>query len=134
MFGASCARRRSTCRGANPGARAPTRTTVNATGTTTLFAALNVASGEVVGRHHKRRRRVEFIGFMSRVIATYPEREIHVVLDNPSTHKLNRDMWLKCHENVHLHHTSIHSQTKPSCWARSLTFDCLNSSSSSARS
>jgi hypothetical protein len=57
-------------------------------GTTTLFAALNVASGKVVGRHYKRRRRVEFLDFMNRVAAAYPEREIHVVLDNlhPQTH------------------------------------------------
>jgi transposase-like protein len=38
-------------------------------GTTTLFAALNVASGKVVGRHYKRRRRVEFLDFMNRVVA-----------------------------------------------------------------
>ena len=78
-------------------------------GTTTLFAALNVASGEVVGRYYKRRRRVEFLDFMNRVIAAYPEREIHVVLDNLSTHKPNRDMWLKRHKNVHLHYTPTHA-------------------------
>ena len=69
-------------------------------GTTTLFAALNVGSGEVVGRHYKRRRRVEFLDFMNRVVAAYPERQIHVVLDNLSTHKPTRDMWLKRHNNV----------------------------------
>ena len=74
-------------------------------GTTTLFAALNVESGEVVGRHYKRRRRVEFLDFMNRVVAAYPERQIHVVLDNLSTHKPTRDMWLKRHKNVHLHYT-----------------------------
>jgi hypothetical protein len=36
------------------------------------------------------------------IVATYPEREIHVVLDN-STHKPKRDMWLKRHKNVHFH-------------------------------
>lgn len=78
-------------------------------GTTTLFAALNVGSGEVVGRHYKRRRRVEFLDFMNRVMAAHPEREIHVVLDNLSTHKPTRDMWLKRHKNVHFHYTPTHA-------------------------
>ena len=78
-------------------------------GTTTLFAALNVGSGEVVGRPYKRRRRVEFLDFMNRVMAAHPEREIHVVLDNLSTHKPARDMWLKRHKNVHFHDTPTHA-------------------------
>ncbi len=78
-------------------------------GTTTLFAALNLASGEVIGRHYKRRRRVEFLDFMNNVVAAYPEREIHVVLDNLSTHKPKRDMWLKRHKNVHFHYTPTHA-------------------------
>src|SRR5450631_2780887 len=56
-------------------------------GTTTLFAAFDVRSGMVIGQHYKRRRRVEFLDLMNRVIADYPDREIHVVLDNLSTHK-----------------------------------------------
>jgi transposase len=78
-------------------------------GTTTLFAALDLASGAVVGRHYKRRRRVEFLDFMNKVVATYPEREIHVVLDNLSTHKPKRDMWLKRHKNIHFHYTPTHA-------------------------
>jgi transposase len=78
-------------------------------GTTTLFAALDLASGKVVGRHYKRRRRIEFLNFMNHVIASHPEREIHVVLDNLSTHKPKRDMWLKRHKNVHFHYTPTHS-------------------------
>lgn len=78
-------------------------------GTTTLFAALDLASGAVVGRHYKRRRRVEFLDFMNKVVAAYPEREIHVVLDNLSTHKPKRDMWLKRHKNVHFHYTPTHA-------------------------
>jgi transposase len=56
-------------------------------GTTTLFAALDVATGQVIGRHYKRRRRVEFLDFLNRTVAAYPDREIHVILDNLSTHK-----------------------------------------------
>jgi transposase-like protein/transposase len=78
-------------------------------GTTTLFAALDVARGEVVARHYKRRRRVEFLDFMNTVVAAYPEREIHVVLDNLSTHKPKRDIWLKRHKNVHFHYTPTHA-------------------------
>ena len=78
-------------------------------GTTTLFAALDLTSGKVVGKHYKRRRRVEFLDFMNKVVAAYPDREIHVVLDNLSTHKPKRDMWLKRHKNVHFHYTPTHA-------------------------
>ena len=57
--------------------------------TTTLFAALDLSSGKVVGRHYKRRRRVEFLDFMNKVVADHPGREIHVVLYNLSTHNTN---------------------------------------------
>ena len=63
-------------------------------GTTTLFAALDVGNDEVIGRHYKRRRRVEFLDFMNQVVARHPGKAIHVVLDNLSTHKPKRDMWL----------------------------------------
>ena len=78
-------------------------------GTTTLFAALDLASGKVVGKHYKRRRRVEFLDFMNHVVAAHPDKEIHVVLDNLSTHKPKRDMWLARHKNVHFHYTPTHA-------------------------
>ena len=78
-------------------------------GTTTLFAALDIATGEVRGRHYKRRRRVEFLDFMNRVIAAYPDREIHVIIDNLSTHKPKRDLWLARHPRVHFHYTPTHT-------------------------
>ena len=74
-------------------------------GTTTLFAAFNVADGKVIGRHYKRRRRIEFLDFMNRIVAAHPGQEIHVVLDNLSTHKPRNDRWLKRHPNVHFHFT-----------------------------
>jgi len=73
------------------------------------FEALNVVSGAVLGRHYKRRRRVEFLDFMNGVAAAHPQREIHVVLDNLSTRKPTRDMWLKRHKNVHFHDTPTHA-------------------------
>ena len=78
-------------------------------GTTTLFAALNVGTGEVTGRHYKRRRRLEFLDFMNRMVKQYQGKEIHVVLDNLSTHKPKRDMWLARHPNVHFHYTPTHT-------------------------
>jgi transposase len=63
-------------------------------GTTTLFAALEVATGKIVAAHSKLRRRVEFLGFMKRVVNAFPDRELHVVLDNLNTHK-KCEPWLK---------------------------------------
>jgi transposase len=74
-------------------------------GTTTLFAALNVATGKVSGRQYKRRRRIEFLDFMNRIVAEHPGREIHVILDNLNTHKPKNDRWLKRHPRVHFHFT-----------------------------
>ena len=54
-------------------------------GTTTLFAALEVATGLVKAGHYRRRRRVEFLHFMNRVLAEHPGREIRVILDNLNT-------------------------------------------------
>jgi transposase len=78
-------------------------------GTTTLFAALDVATGKVTGRHYKRRRRLEFLDFMNRVVKPYDGKEIHVVIDNLSTHKPKRDLWLARHPNVHFHYTPTHT-------------------------
>src|SRR6266568_8528668 len=63
-------------------------------GTTTLFAALDIASGEVRAKHYSRRRRIEFLDFMNRIVAEHPERQIHVILDNLNTHKPKNDRWI----------------------------------------
>lgn len=73
-------------------------------GTTTLFAAFEVASGKVKGSHKKRRRRKEFLAFMNEIVADYPGRKIEVILDNLNTHKKN-DAWLKRHPKVTFHYT-----------------------------
>jgi transposase len=78
-------------------------------GTTTLFAALEVATGEVRTAHYQRRRRVEFLNFMNGIVAAYPDKPIHVVLDNLSTHKPKRDRWLARHRNVHFHFTPTYA-------------------------
>jgi len=72
--------------------------------TTTLFAALEVATGKIIAAHSKRRRRVEFLGFINKIVAAFPDRELHVVLDNLNTHKKNEG-WLKKHPKVHFRFT-----------------------------
>ncbi len=78
-------------------------------GTTTLFAALEVATGQVKTGHFTRRRRREFLAFMNEIVAAYPEKDIHVILDNLNTHKPKRDRWLLRHTNVHFHYTPTHA-------------------------
>jgi len=78
-------------------------------GTTTLFAALDIATGEVRAGHYRRRRRVEFLDFMNKVVAAHPDRAIHVVLDNLNTHKPKRDLWLARHPRVRFHFTPTHA-------------------------
>ena len=46
---------------------------------------------------------------MNKVVADYPDREIHVILDNLSTHKPKLDLWLTRHRNVHVHYTPAHT-------------------------
>src|SRR3982751_4332135 len=72
-------------------------------GTTTLFAALDIATGEVKTGHYARRRRREFLDFMNEIVTDSPDRQLHVVLDNLNTHKPKQDRWLTSHPNVHLH-------------------------------
>jgi transposase len=78
-------------------------------GTTTLFAGLEVHTGLVQLGHYRRKRRREFLDFMNRVVAAHPETELHVVLDNLSTHKPKHDRWLARHPNVHFHYTPTHA-------------------------
>ena len=77
-------------------------------GTSSLFAALDVAAGKVIGRCYRRHRGQEFRDFLEAVDAAVPpaELEVHVVLDNASIHKAPpvRD-WLAGHSRYHLHFT-----------------------------
>jgi transposase len=87
-------------------------------GATTLFAALDIATGQVIAGHYQRRRRREFLDFMNEIVAAYPEREIHVVLDNLNTHKPKEDRWRRRHPNVHFHFTPTYSSflNQVECW------------------
>jgi transposase len=73
-------------------------------GTSTLFAAFEVATGKVTAAHTRQRRRVEFLDFMDEVVAAYPGQELHVILDNLNTHK-NNEAWLEAHPEVRFHFT-----------------------------
>src|SRR5271165_2640237 len=73
-------------------------------GTTTLFAAFEVATGRVRAAHKKRRRRKEFLDFMDDVVAAYPKAQLKVILDNLNTHQKN-DEWLKRQPLVTYHFT-----------------------------
>lgn len=74
-------------------------------GTLNLFAALNVATGAVHTQTTERKRRIEFLAFMDRVVADLPAgQELHVILDNYCIHKKN-DAWLAVHPHVSFHFT-----------------------------
>ena len=66
-------------------------------GTSTLFAAFEVATGKVTAAHKKRRRRVEFLDFMNGIVAAWPDTAIHVVLFQ--YHKPSNDRRLQRHPN-----------------------------------
>ena len=76
-------------------------------GTTTLFAALNVATGEVIGRTYRRHRHQEVLRFLREVEKTVPrDQEIHLVLDNYATHKHEKVLaWIERRKRVFLHFT-----------------------------
>ena len=76
-------------------------------GTTTLFAALDIATGKVIGRCHRRHRHQEFLAFL-RIIdrETPPDPAIHPVMDNHPTHKHPRvRAWFAKRPRYHLHFT-----------------------------
>ncbi len=76
-------------------------------GTTTLFAALNVLDGKVIGQCMKRHRHQEFIRFLNRIDRqTLPHLDIHLIIDNYAAHKTPEvKRWLKKHPRFHIHFT-----------------------------
>ena len=80
-------------------------------GTTTLFAALDVLSGEVIGQCLPRHRHSEFLKFLATIDREVPKGlQVHLILDNYSTHKHeNVKKWLAKHPRFHLHFTPTSS-------------------------
>ena len=85
-------------------------------GTTTLFAALKVADGTVIGQCQARHRHIEWLKFLRLLEEqTAAHRDLHLILDNYATHKHPKvKAWLKKHPRFHLHFTP------PSASCRSL--------------
>ncbi len=80
-------------------------------GTTRLFAALDIANGQVVTQNRPRHRHQEFLGFLRRIDKNVPEElEVHVVLDNYSTHKHAKVKgWMASHPRFHFHFTPTYA-------------------------
>jgi transposase len=79
-------------------------------GTTNLFAALNVGTGEVIGTCRPSRNGAEFLAFLKKATIPHRGREIHVVLDNLSTHTTpDVKAWLAKNPHVTLHFTPVGS-------------------------
>ena len=76
-------------------------------GVTSLFAAFNIATGEVISDLHRRHRAVEFRKFLITIDKTVPdELDIHLVCDNYATHKTEEiNTWLARHPRFHIHFT-----------------------------
>ena len=82
-------------------------------GTTTLFAALNIESGEVIAQCKPRHRHQEFLQFLGHIKAQVPAHlDIHLVVDTYATHKHAKvKQWLARHPRFHLHFTPTYA-----CW------------------
>jgi transposase len=80
-------------------------------GTLSLYAALNVQSGEVLGKTTQRHTSQEFVAFLKQIVATQPSgQEIHVIADNLSAHKTKAvAQFLQEHPQVELHYTPTYS-------------------------
>jgi transposase len=79
-------------------------------GTQSLLAALEIATGKVLAHVKQRRTSANFLRFMDDVVAAFPNRDLHVVLDNLNIHKNEAaQRWLKRHPRVRFHHTPTHA-------------------------
>jgi transposase len=75
-------------------------------GTATLFAALEIATGQVLDECYARHGKAEFLDFLKKVAKAYPRQELHVVLDNYHTHKHDDiQQWLAKNPRLTLHFT-----------------------------
>jgi transposase len=76
-------------------------------GTTSLFAALDIATGKIIGSHQRRHRHQEFLKFLKTIDKNTPaELDLHLICDNYATHKTPAiKTWLAAHPRIHLHFT-----------------------------
>jgi len=100
-------------------------------GTTSLFAALNVATGEVVGNCHRRHRHQEFLKFLKLLDKSVPEvegQEVHIVMDNYATHKTEKvQRWFLRHPRFHIHFTPTSASwiNQVERWFGLITDECI---------
>lgn len=80
-------------------------------GTTTLFAALNIATGEVIAQCKRRHRHQEFLQFLKQIEQNVPQKlDIHMIVDNYATHKhAATKRWLALHPRWHVHYTPTYA-------------------------
>jgi transposase len=97
-------------------------------GTATLFAAHDVMKGQAKVNYTRRRRRRQFLDFMNDVLQDVDaNQEVHVALDNMSTHKPKNDRWIARHKYVHFHYTPTHTSwfNQIEIWFSILQAQCL---------
>jgi putative transposase len=80
-------------------------------GTTTLFAALDIATGDVITACKPRHRHQEYLGFLKQIDTTVPaELDVHLIVDNYATHKHQKvKRWLARHGRYHVHYTPTYA-------------------------
>jgi transposase len=75
-------------------------------GTTTLFAALEIATGQVTGVCKPRHRHHEFLVFLRHLARGYPDQQLHLIMDNYAAHKHPKvKAWLAANPRIHIHFT-----------------------------
>ena len=101
-------------------------------GTTSLFAAFNIADGSVISSTHRRHRTIEFKKFLVKIDSQVPEHlDVHLVCENYATHKspaIRR--WLETHPRFHVHYTPTYASwiNQVERWFAYLTDDLLRRS------
>jgi transposase len=88
-------------------------------GTSTLFAALDIATGKITGRMADRHRHQEFLTFLRQIARVYPAQDLHLIMDNYAAHKhANVKAWLAENPRITVHFTPTHASwmNMVECW------------------
>jgi transposase len=105
-------------------------------GTTSLFAALDVATGKIIGSCHKQHRHQEFLRFLNQIEAEVPKPfQIHIVMDNYGTHKAEKvSRWFKKRPRYYLHFTPTSASwlNQVERWFGKITQQCIRRGSFSS--
>jgi transposase len=112
------------------------KSTYKRNGTLNLFAALEIATGQIHTQTTEQKKREDFRRFLDGVVAELPtDREIHVILDNYSTHKKNSDWLAKYDGRVHFHFTPTSASwlNQVEIWFSLLTRKALRGASFSSK-